>query len=432
MDKHEDLVRRLTRTLDLAVELVGAVPPDHGPTDDGADRLIPGSKAIPEAAMLLYVAATAQHTDGRIAGAVGDLARALRPHARTEAVLAALCLDPSRARQHAVVHSVLSWLGDEDSETDELLQHCLAGFDDRGPELLPHRELEQRWLERVWAAGQDNRPDDDLIARSSLGRPLDILGATAGDLYAFTHAVVYASDFGSRRPQLTRSAEAMSADADAALARSLDFDDLDLTAEILWTWPMLGVPWSPLAMFAVRMLMAVEDEAGVLPGLDFDLAIHSKLTGETQREYRLSRCYHSTFVLAFVYAAALVSDRMVTAPAGSPTASGELLELVGARTKTPRWVEFFARLPEAGQAELGPFLLSVAILRARNRGDLVAIRTCLLAAGRYGLLAVPLARQALGLLQRSVVRWRAMSRQPRSSDDTDVRGRAGLPAAVYS
>lgn len=51
------------------------------------------------------------------------------------------------------------------------------------------------------------------------------------------------------------------------VALSLDTDDFDLTAELLLTWSMPGLPWSPVAAFAFRVLAAIEDRLGFLPGL---------------------------------------------------------------------------------------------------------------------------------------------------------------------
>ena len=63
-----------------------------------------------------------------------------------------------------------------------------------------------------------------------LGRPMDALGSARLDIYAFTHAVMYASDLGERRIALPRPSPAIAADAEAALAYSLDSNDFDLTA----------------------------------------------------------------------------------------------------------------------------------------------------------------------------------------------------------
>ena len=40
----------------------------------------------------------------------------------------------------------------------------------------------------------------------------------------------------------------------------------DLAAELLWTWPMLGLPWSAAAIFCFALLAEVQDSHGFLPG----------------------------------------------------------------------------------------------------------------------------------------------------------------------
>ena len=47
-----------------------------------------------------------------------------------------------------------------------------------------------------------------------------------------------------REMPLPRPAQELSRDLDALLGLALDADNFDLTAEVLWSWPMLRLPWT--------------------------------------------------------------------------------------------------------------------------------------------------------------------------------------------
>ena len=248
-----DLIRRLLNALDVACRIIrtvlDAAPADAEPADQvSGDRGFLRAKVVAETAMLLYCVEPVRGLDDRIRVQSDIVTKLLIPHARHEDVLAAICMDPGRASDHAVAHLILSCLGFPDAGVDELLSKSLAMGAHFGPERLPHRRLEQAWLARIWNVYQARpRYDSRLVSESMLGGPVDALGATRLDIYAFTHAVMYASDLGRRAIPGARARTAIAADAEASLALCLDTNDFDLTAEVVMTWPMLGIAWSAAA-----------------------------------------------------------------------------------------------------------------------------------------------------------------------------------------
>jgi len=403
-----DLARRVAGALGIAAQALHALGvPD---ADRPAEAAHPGPqlssvKVAAEASMLLFCAAPIQGVDERIRDGVELVARLLIPHARSDSALAAICIDPALARDHSVAHVILSHLGYPDPGADRLLRQSLAAGSGFGPERLPHRELEQRWLERIHSA--DNaplRPDTEILAQSSLGRPMDALGSTLLDKYAFTHCVLYASDCGGRRIVLPRSAADIAADADAALASSLDANDFDLSAEVLWTWPMLGLDWSPAATFAFQVLAAIEDEIGFLPGPAFSRAKLRSLPGNRRSRYNLVTSYHTALVMGFLCAAALRPGRTppaaVPASSSSTPAAADLMRLIAPRSPEPRWREAFRPLAPPRQNSLAPLVLTVALRRARSLANMKLIRDALQVALHHDLLGQPALGQAAALLRR--------------------------------
>ena len=253
----------LSRQVVLALGFAGAVLDDIESATDGTLGRI-AQKVVAETAMLLYAVAPLRATHAAVETASARLASRLVPLARGTEVQAAVCLDPGKALDHAMAHILLDRLGHADAAFDTLLQGAQQTGRELGPERLPHRLIEQAWLEQIWPHGAPSRRRrSEAVAASALGRPLDALKAARADIYAFTHAVLYASDMGRRPLASARRRRDIEADALVALGFALDAEDCDLTVEVLWTWPMLGLRWHPAALFALKGLIERQDVAGL-------------------------------------------------------------------------------------------------------------------------------------------------------------------------
>jgi hypothetical protein len=364
------------------------------------------TKVVAEAAMLLRCAAFLADTDAQIARTIGAVARQLIPVARGDSLLVALCRQPALALDHAAAHIHLTGLGHRDACVDRLLAEINEGERVGGPERLPNHELEHQWLSQIWT-GIDGDAPLELIARTCVARPLDALGSTIPELYAFTHVVLHASDMGRRRPRWPRSEDEIAADAEAALAAALDTDNLDLLAELLWTWPMLGIPWSPAATFGFALLASAQDVHGFLPGPGWSADDAAQLPGWRRDEYMLRTSYHATVVMGFLCAAALRHDReppaTVGARPGSKGAVDVLLALVPTTRASVRWRSALLELDADRRESLAELVLSIGMRRAWVAQDLELVRRYLDAWLHFDLVAQPSVQQGLGLLRRATL-----------------------------
>ncbi|SDP35526.1 hypothetical protein SAMN04515671_3855 [Nakamurella panacisegetis] len=370
--------------------------------DDGGRVPPPSAASVQaDAAMLLRGSAIAAAAHPLI----GEASRRLTAQlvdAQDESLLTALCLDPGRALDHAVVHIQLRAAGHADPIRDRLLLDALAeGLD--GPERLPHRTLELQWLRDVMRGNQSALDlSREVLARSTFGRPLDVLNAQADDLAAFSHVVLYLSDLGRRHGVLPRSSRDIARDADAGLAVAMDQGRDDLAAELLWTWPMLGIPWSATAVFCFNLLAQKQDRLGFLPGPDYSAAAHQALPSDEQLDYMVSTSYHPTLALGLACAAALADDRAPASAVPGRRASGgvvpELVQLLPPRDA--EWEAAFRAIDRPRQEALAPFVLAAGLRRARERTDLVVLRDLLEAALRLDETQTPAVAQAAGLLRR--------------------------------
>jgi hypothetical protein len=407
--EHANLIERVLKALVSAREKICSIADGNSnykksPVEEDDRALLP--KVVAETAMFLLCAEPARCRDQRIGEHIDAIAALLIAEARNDEVRSAICLDPGLARSHAVAHIILGRLGYPDESVDRLLEQSLATDHPHfGPERLPHQLMEEYWIDRIACiVSSRHRQESQLLADSMLGRAMDALGSSRLDIYAFTHSVMYSTDLGTRSIKLPRRRAAIAADAEAALAYSLDSNDFDLTAEVLLTWPMLRLPWSASSAFAFRVLANIEDHLGFLPGLRFDRHRYEAL-GDERRQYMLSTSYHTMYVMGFVYASSL---RPGCAPpaevpsAGRPTgAARAILELLGSAGSASCWLEGIKALTPAQQDAIAPLMLSVVLRRARTNGDLKQIRTALEVALAFDIARGPAVSQAAGLLRRS-------------------------------
>ena len=406
-----DLVRRVLIALDIAIRTIESLADVDSANVESATptKRVEGfldEKVVAETAMLLLCVEPIRSLDHRIREQFDVVAALLVPLARKTEVLAAICVDPGLASEHAVAHIILSRLGYRDRDVDRLLSESLAMGADFGPERFPHRRLEQEWLDRVWTPGELPRHrDSGLIAESMLGRQMDALGSNRFDVYAFTHAVMYASDLGGRRIALPRPSAVVAASADAALAYSLDTNDFDLAAEVILTWPMLHLAWSPVATFGFGILAGVEDNLGFLPGLPFDLEHYQGLTGDDRSRYAIVNSYHTSYIMGFLCATALGPG--CTPPAAVPPArrsrgaGAAILRLFKTDGRTSCWTEPFGALAPRQQDSVAPLALAALLRRAKTAGDLTLVREALEVALAHDLIDGPAPLQAAALLRRS-------------------------------
>jgi hypothetical protein len=368
--------------------------------------------------MLLLCAARHRALAPAIDTRIDDIARQLVPLARSDAVLAAICMDPGRGRDHAIGHIILTTLGFVDHEVDHLVSQSLAAGAGLGHERLAHRELEQEWLARI---GQHNEvgfvADPQLAARSMIGKPIDLLASGRDDLYAFTHAVMYVSDLGGRRILPPRPPHAIAADVDGALGYSLERDDFDLTAELLLTATMLHVGWTPTATFAFKVLVAVQEDLGFLPGSSVDWNQYQALDDGERSQYALTTSYHTGYVMGFLCATALgpgcAPPSAVAVGGVRPGAGRALLRRTNPGPATRRWRQAANELADAQLDSISPMLLALSLRQATDSGDLRLVNELLQISLDHDLAAGPVPGQAAALLRRAAALVAAKSRWQR-------------------
>jgi len=399
-----DLVRRLLRALEVAERALKALGLEGYADPENPEVDVRPEKVISETALLLLAAHRVREPNAR--RRVHHLAGLLAPFARGERVRAGICLEPQLARDHAFAHTCLSVIGYRDDDLDRLLSASLQDQASSGHERLAHRDLEQEWLARLQNQHSALRCEDDrLPARSMLGTGLDPVGCRRDDIYAFTHALIYFTDIGSRRHQLPRPVTAIVEEAESALARCLDDEDYDLGGEVLLTWPLLHQRWTPTASFGFVALATVEDAAGFLPAPIIKVDRYRSLTGEARSRYVLATTYHTAYVMGLLCACILGSgcgpDSPLPHSFAGRGASEALFGLLEQEGRARHWQATFTGLDPSQREDLAPMLLNMSLRRATRAVDLPAVRSALEIGAAYGLTSTASARRSAALLRRA-------------------------------
>jgi hypothetical protein len=128
------------------------------------------------------------------------------------------------AWDYGFAHVLLKKLGYEDEAFDSALAHASQSQVHSVRERTPYRMLEQEWIREIWSGSRTHgvQPCTPITRRSALGNSLDALSGTREDFYAFTHALMYVTDFNLVPRTLPRTRRAILADAETALAFCLD------------------------------------------------------------------------------------------------------------------------------------------------------------------------------------------------------------------
>lgn len=405
-----------------AIPVLGTRP-DPGRDADGT--VSRQAKFAAETALLLYAAKVAASDDDAVCALVHEVADQVAPYVRSEELLTMMRLRPTDAPELSTGHTCLTGLGHRDPDFDHALAELLEHAPPVVPERVPWKSLEADWWARVGGVLPRVGTRDADLERTGLLQGLDALLARRQDIYAFTHGLMYLTDFGRHPATLPGRAGAIVDDADAALARCLDDDDFDLAGELLLTWPYLKASRTATADFALNVLTRVDDDLGFLPSLSLRIDQLEELDPEEQTYALFGEAYHTIYVMGFVAAAMLLPAGPV-AGRQEPLAGGAsvLLELLPDRRPRPQWREDFERLSAPQQDELTVMLASIALRRALRANDLRLIRELLAACLDVGVVACPAVRQSAQLLRRFTPASSRSSTAPSKltgggSDDTE-------------
>lgn len=400
------MLRRLNRVLDFAEQTIALMDEDGFKNPDDPANNTRSEKVIAETAFLLLAVHKISETYKELKDRIAVIALQLIPLARSEKVLVEICLQPALAMEYAHAHICLTKIGLPDEKFDKILNASLQSSASDGRERLPYRMLEQEWIKKQWTNGNDE-PDilRKIIGSTALNQTIDFLHGTRDDIYAFTHALIYVSDFNRSSWLLPGGRTRILEEAEIMLARCLDEQDYDLAGEVLLAWPLIGKTWSAVATFAFAVLASVEDIAGFLPTQATRIDTYRQQEGINQKKYLHGTAYHTVYVMGLLCSASL---RVGKAPFKNIPASG-IRKGSAAKlfyffehddTFIPHWVHNFKALDEEQQDALSGLLLNMLLIRNVHRQQYDKVFQLLNLGYVMGIANTILAVQTAELLDR--------------------------------
>ncbi|HEX7777802.1 MAG TPA: hypothetical protein VF424_01110 [Vicinamibacterales bacterium] len=401
----DDLIRRVCDALDIAANALEVLASEGFTSTEEPGTTVRPEKVIAESAVLLLAAsAVARHDAVRCR--VNRVVERLAPHARSDRMLLAICTEPALAWDYALAHVCLTRLGHPDERFDSVLELIARAQTRNGHERPAHRVLEQRWIMRgLQLAPSGESPAVRTLPTGSgsvLAWPVDLLSGNREDIYAFTHALMYVTDFNLHPGRLPRSRKTILGEAEVMLARCLDEEDYDLAGEVLLAWPLTGRSWGTTATFGFQLLASVEDRAGFLPSAGLRPEHLNTLSAVDRRKYLLATAYHTAYVMGLLCAAALHRLPPVQLKVG-PTREGigrVLLAKLDADCRRPHWREAIEPLAERQHDGLASMFLAIGLRRSVVRRDFARLHDFLKTGLESGLVDSPAASQAAELLAR--------------------------------
>jgi hypothetical protein len=356
---------------------------------DGYRKL--ASKAGGEMAMVLRLAKRVLH-DAQDVAEITALARALAPIVRAPQVYRAVAMRPSRAPMYALAHLCLTEVGLPDDRLDRMVRLAFRSSVHAANERVPYRMLDTAWSRHL-ALG-DRELDHPAIPLSPLGAGVDLLEASTEDAYAYTHALIYATDFGRLPLPEHLDRHELLGVAEALVVKALDEDDLDLLAELLMAPAILRMAWTPTLNFAWRVLDRVWNDFGFVPGPGLPQPTGQETRTQTTRRV-LGTTYHTTFAAGLCCATLIDRNSAPGEDDGGLPGSCEAPPGKGAA-----WKVNWHACSRAAQDSLSFLQLGFCVRRAVERADVVRLQEVLGLAARSELVAHPLLTQTLELLER--------------------------------
>ncbi|MEU8824609.1 hypothetical protein [Streptomyces sp. NPDC048636] len=199
---------------------------------------------------------------------------------------------------YAGTHAALRLCGQDDAEFHHLIEQSVAGRYATAFERIPYRQLDLLHTLELAGVAHHLPPVEAVLPLTLFCADPSVLRLGDRDIYAITHTVFYATDFGLRVPRwpagfdLSRAVELL----EALSLLSRHRGNADLVAELLCALLCLGVRDSAEAERAWAFLSGVQEADGRVAGPEG--IVRPGLEGGDEEYRSWATGYHTTIVAA--------------------------------------------------------------------------------------------------------------------------------------
>ncbi|GGN33442.1 hypothetical protein GCM10012285_04510 [Streptomyces kronopolitis] len=280
----------------LAVAWLAARRDRIDPAQAAPDRVLFARKALLETAFLVGLRARLDPAplDGDYAALLDTIQDvAARPSYRE-----LIARDEAALLLYAGTYAALRLCGREDPEFRTLIQQSVSGGYAAAFERIPYRQLDLLHTLELCGIAHPLPSMAEVLPFTLLHNSPNVLKLADRDIYALTHTIFYATDFGLRRPSGRGSFDRGAAVEllEALLVLTRGQGNADLVGELLCCLLCLGVRDSEEAHTAWEFLLSVQEDDGRVngpPGV-----VHPGLTDGDEDYGHWATGYHTTIVAA--------------------------------------------------------------------------------------------------------------------------------------
>ncbi|MEU5811858.1 hypothetical protein [Streptomyces sp. NPDC047718] len=272
------------------------------------DRVLFTRKALIETAFL--VGLRARLDDAPLAGDFAAIFEQVEGIAARPSYREMIARDEQALLLYAGTYAALRLCGREDPEFRRIIQHAVDGGYAAAFERVPYRQLDLIHTLYLCGIEHDLPPMDAVLPFTLLCRRPNVLKLADRDIYAITHTLFYATDFGQRKPAWPRGHDSGRAVEliEALLVLAEARANADLVGELLCCLYCLGVTASEAADRAWAFLESVQEDNGRVNGPEG--IIHPGLNSGDEEFRHWAEGYHTTIVTALAGLLARIPRRV--------------------------------------------------------------------------------------------------------------------------
>jgi hypothetical protein len=303
-------IERLGESLAFARDTVVSADPKHAAWNVDLGQVSGFEKMMMEAGLLAYLVSRTSFYQEE----ARSLALAIRSHYDSQDAVSCILRHPRLAASLGTLLLVLNHFGLATPQEVAAVRCAFGSPYAECSEHVPFRLLDRRWVRELATGVID--PLTEALQLSTACRSSHPIYMTREDGYAITHAVMYATDFGTREAPEALLSDGLWETIDAAIAWCTAAADYDLLAELLLSQIYLRRRLSSYGVIAWRRCCMLWDELGFLPSPSISASSFAALTEESERrQYAFHNMYHTMLVggllcLAMIEQPLLPPDRV--------------------------------------------------------------------------------------------------------------------------
>ncbi|MFF3207702.1 DUF6895 family protein [Streptomyces sp. NPDC002962] len=235
-----------------------------------------------------------------------NLARYCIEWSRSKRTRCVIARHPRTVSILGIGHLLLTSLGYPDHSMDQLVENAIGTGQVGAQELVPFRNLEQRWIEKqlTFAPQVSLTTADWEKSTSAITSDFPGIYVTREDCYALTHTMIYLSDFGWSEIKGIDS-RILRKRLSGAISFALAVGDFDILGELLLSDAALPGGASSAAHCGWAVRKKTLEDRGYLPGPGFRIDEYRDLSEAGQEAYAFWHKYHVAYVDALLCASLL-------------------------------------------------------------------------------------------------------------------------------